>query len=326
MTDGGEAVPVTLKVKVKGTLNQQIKGIEFLSAMLEHGSFYIGEFEFPSKFPLDELAKIKFDQFKKYLPGYKRAVAVLESMNVKKELEIQKCNDDDIRKLNLLIAAIGDKRPVKGTPEIPNQVNKFNIANLTLAVVCLLKPEGGYYIWDYFGEHFAVSWAPDGSNPVEISQFFSLTAEDILMFDNLNLQTIVKDYRRITPREDHLEQGNLTMLEMLKAYDQETNPDLLAAARQMCEWIQDYPQFVAPEITTINRLQIALRERTLSFAEKSELYTIIATTSDSSIKLGAFLLLGELTEAKSILDTLPLEERNKFENYPIYKFYKQASG
>ena len=322
MPELAEAIPVTMKVKIKGTLNEQIKGIEFISAMLEHGSFHIGEYEFPSKFPLDQLSKIKFDEFRDLLPGYKRALSVLESMHVTKELEISKCNDEDIRKLNLLIGTIGDKRPVKGVPEVPNQVSKFTIANLTLAVVCLLRPEGGYYIWDYFGEHFSVSWAPNGSDPVDISQFFALTSEDILAFDNLNAYTIVEDYKRIEAREDHLEQGNQTMLEMLKAYDSKENFELLDAAKQMCEWIQNYPQFVSPEIAALNRLQITRRERELSVAEKAELYSIMANAPDNSIRLGVLLLLDEQVEAKKILEALPQEEREKFKDYPIFKFYK----
>lgn len=324
MPEMAEAIPVTMKVKIKGTLNEQIKGIEFISAMLEHGSFHIGEYEFPSKFPLDQLSKIKFDEFRDLLPGYKRALSVLESMHVTKELEISKCNDEDIRKLNLLIGTIGDKRPVKGVPEVPNQVSKFTIANLTLAVVCLLRPEGGYYIWDYFGEHFSVSWAPNGSDPVDSSQFFALTSEDILAFDNLNAYTIVEDYKRIEAREDHLEQGNQTMLEMLKAYDSKENFELLDAAKQMCEWIQNYPQFVSPEIAALNRLQITRRERELSVAEKAELYSIMANAPDNSIRLGVLLLLDEQVEAKKILEALPQEEREKFKDYPIFKFYKPS--
>lgn len=320
-----EAVPVTMKVKIQGTLNEQIKGIEFISAMLEHGSFHIGDYEFPSKFPLDQLTKIKFDEFRDLLPGYKRALAILESMNVKKELEISKCSDEDIRKLNLLIGTIGDKRPVKGVPEVPNQVSKFTIANLTLAVVCLLRPEGGYYICDYFGEHFSVSGTPNGLDPVEISQYFALTSEEMLAFDNLNAYTIVEDYKRIDAREDHLEQGNQTMLEMLKAYDCKENPDLLAAARQMCEWIQEYPQYVSPEIAALNRLQIIRRERELSVTEKAELYSIMATAPDDSIRLGVLLLLDEQVEAKKIFEALPQEKQGNFKDYPIFKFYKPTS-
>lgn len=147
----------------------------------------------------------------------------------------------------------------------------------------------------------------------------------MLAFDNLNAYTIVEDYKRIDAREDHLEQGNQTMLEMLKAYDCKENPDLLAAARQMCEWIQEYPQYVSPEIAALNRLQIIRRERELSVTEKAELYSIMATAPDDSIRLGVLLLLDEQVEAKKIFEALPQEKQGNFKDYPIFKFYKPTS-
>ena len=97
---------------------------------------------------------------------------------------------------------------------------------------------------------------------------------------------------------------------------------LLSAARQMCEWIQGYPQFVSKEITALNRLQIIRRERDLSITEKAELFNIVGEVKDNFIRLGALLLLGEQAEAKKILEELPQEDRDKFKDYPIYKFYK----
>lgn len=120
-----------------------------------------------------------------------------------------------------------------------------------------------------------------------------------------------------------MEQGNQTMLEMLKAYDCRENPELLSAARQMCEWIQEYPQYVSKEITVLNRLQVIRRERDLSITEKAELFNIIGEVKDNTIRLGALLLLGEQAEAKKVLGELPQEEQDKFKNYPIYKFLNQ---
>ncbi len=326
VTDYDKLVPVSMEVEIRGTLKEQITGMEFVSAMLEHGSFYIGELEFPSNFQLSEIPHNKLNRFKEILPGYKRVQEVLDSMNVKKDLDIQKCNDEDMKKLNLLVSALGDKRPVKDVSGDPGTVNKVTVSNLTLAVVYLYRPSVGYYVFDYFGNQFEVSWKPDGVNSVSISQFFSLSADDILLFDNLNLQAIIKDYKRIPPSTYNMEQGNQTMLEILKAYDKKPSDELLAAAKQMCEWLKDYPEYISQEVSMINRMQIELRKRDLSFQEKSELYSIIANTSDDSIKIGAFLLLGEQKEAAKILDILSPENRSIFENYPIFRFYKQPEN
>lgn len=317
-----EPMPLTLKVCLKGTLSEQIKAIEFITAMIEHGSFNIGRAKIPANFSQAELNRIKAYDFPEILEGYERAKTVLDSMNVKKDLEISKCTEEDLKNLNLLIGTIGDKLPVRGEPENPATVQKMTIANLTLAVVYLPRKGGGYHIFDYFGNQFKVVWAPDGSEPADVSQFFSMGADDYLTLDNLNLDAVVEDFKRITPSDQHLEFGNTAMLTILKAYDKQPTPDLLEAARKLCDWQHEYPDMIPTNITILNRLQIALRERALTFQEKSELYPIAANATDPFHRIGAFLLLDEHDEAKAILDDLNDEELKKFKDFPIYKFYK----
>lgn len=317
-----EPVELSLKVSLKGKLSEQITAIEFITAMIEHGSFNIGRAEIPAKFSQDELERIKAFDFPTVLKGYKRAKAVLDSMNVKKDLDISKCTKDDLEKLNRLIGTIGDKLPVRGEPESPASVQKVTIANLTLAVVYLKKEGGGYYIFDYFGNHFEVMWSPDGSDPTEVSQFFSMGSDDYLTLDNLNLKTVVEDFKRVKPSAQHWSYGNNSMLYMLKAYDKSLSTELLDAARQMSEWLHERPDLLPNNITTLNRLQIAIRERALTFQEKSELYSIATSATDPFHRIGAFLLLDEQNEAEELFETLSEDELRCFKEFPIYKFYK----
>jgi len=323
---GKKDVPVelSLKVRLAGTLDEQIAAIEFISAMIEHGSFNIGGAKIPAKFSQEELERIKAFDFPEVLKGYKRVKAVLDSMHVKKALDISKCTEDDFVKLNRLIGAIGDKHPVRGAPDSPASVQKMTIANLTLALVYLKKEDGHYYIFDYFGNHFEVTWAPDGSEPVQVSQFFSMRPEDYLTLDNLNLQTVIEDFRRVDPSIEHWDCGNNSMLYMLKAYDKSLSAELLDAARKMSEWLQERPELLPNNITILNRLQIVLRERALTFEEKSELYPIAATATDPFHRIGAFLLLNEQNEARMLLEALSEEELERFKDFPIYKFYQIA--
>ena len=319
-----EPVPLTLKVCLKGTLGEQIRAIEFITAMIEHGSFNIGRARIPAKFSQEELKRIKAYDFPEILKGYKRAKAVLDSMNVKKDLEISKCTDDDLTKLNLLIGTIGDKLPVSGEPDNSATIQKITIANLTLAVVYLPRKGGGYHIFDYFGNQFEVVWAPEGSEPAGVSQFFSMGADDYLTLDNLNLDAVVEDFKRITPSIQHLEFGNAAMLTMLKAYDKQSSTELLEAAWKLCDWQQEHPDMIPANITILNRLQIALRERALTFQEKAELYPIATNATDPFHRIGAFLLLDEQKEAKAILESLSEDELQKFKDFPIYKFYRYS--
>lgn len=317
-----DPVPLTLKFCLKGTLSEQIHAIEFIAAIIEHSSFNIGNAKIPAIFSQEELARMKACDFPKILKGYKRAKAVLDSMNVKKDLDISKCTEEDINNLNLLIRTIEGKLPVCGEPKNAATIQKMLIANLTLAVVYLSRNDGEYHIFDYFGNHFEVKWAPDGTEPVEVSQFFSMSADDYLTLDNLNLEIVVKDFKRIPPSVQHLECCNTSMLTMLKAYDKKPSAELLDAARKLCHWLHDYPDMMPANITTLNRLQIILRERDLTFQEKGDLYPIAANATDPFHRIGAFLLLDEQKEAKAVLESLSSEELERFKDFPIYKFYR----
>lgn len=323
---GDESQPVspTISIKVQGTLKQQIDGIEFINAIREHKKFSIGDIEIPANFPETELKKIGAESFERVLAGYKRIQALLDNMNVKKDLDIQKCEESDFAKLNLLIATICDKKPVREGPSTRANVQEFSIANLLLAVVYLKRTGGGYHIFDYFGNHFEVSYGPNGSAPVPVSQFFSMGPDDFLRFDNINLETIVKDFKRLKASESHITDANNTMLCMLKAYDKKALPELLAAARQLSDWVQEFPEFISHEITVLNRLQIVLRERPLTYSEKAEIYSILNEDTDPFVRIGGFLLLDEQQEANDLLKTLDEEQLERFKAFPIYKFCRST--
>lgn len=320
----GAAIPLSVKISLNGTLSEQIASIEFITAMVEHGSFHLGTLEIPSRFSDEEFQRLKEYDFPKILDSYYRVKSLLDKMNVQKDLEISKCTDEDIKRLNILIGAIEDGLPVRENPGHPANIQKMTIANLTLAVVYLERENEGYNLYDYFGTRLQATWAPNSSTPVRVSQFFSMGVDDYLTLDNINLDTILEDFKAVPPSDQHLNFGNTAMLTMLKAYDRQPSTQLLKAAQQLCEWQSEFPEYISSNITILNRLQIVARERTLTFQEKAELYPIASTASDTFQRIGAFLLLDEQDEARRLFKSLSSDELNGFREFPIYKFYKYS--
>ena len=324
--DENHSAPITLNLKICGMLKQRIIGIEFIIAMLTCKKFCIGEYELPVEIPDTERKVIEDSNLSETLASYKRVQALLECMNVNKDFDIQECTDSELGKLNMLVATICDKRPVKEAPPTTDSVQEIKIGNLLLAVVYIKNPRGGYIVLDYFGNHIDVLATHDDCEPVPVSQFISMRSDDFLRFDNLNLNTIIEDYKRIKVDERHIGYAINTMLCMLRAYDKKPSPDLLDAAHQISDWIREFPELIAKEIATLNHLQIVLRERPLSYKEKSEIYAILAESEDKFIRLGGFILLDEQLEAKAIMDALDDEEAERFKEFPIYKFYRDPEG
>lgn len=317
------SIKIHLSINLTGTLTEQIAALEFIIALVDNEAFNFGDAEFPAKFPQSELDRMEACNFPEMLSDRKHVKEVLDSMNVKTDLELSKCTSDDIDNLKRIVDSIGDHRIIRGEIDEKNPGQKIKIANLTVAVV-YIKANGGYRIYDFFGNRFDVKWAPEGMEPVEVSQFIMLRPDDYLTLDNLDLEKVVEDFKIIPPSTAHFELSNNCMLSMLNAYDKAPNPELLNAARQMNVWLGQHTDFLSSEIVTLNRLQIELRERPLEFSEKQELYTIATTAKDEFYRLGAFLLLGEQEEARKIFDTLDEDRLNLFKGFPIYKFYKYA--
>lgn len=317
------SIKIHLNINLTGTLTEQIEALEFIIALVDNEAFNFGDAEFPAKFPQSELDRMEACNFPEMLSNRKHIKEVLDSMNVKKDLELSKCTSDDIENLMRIVNSIGDHRIIRGEIDEKNPGQKIKIANLTVAVV-YIKANGGYRIYDFFGNRFDVKWAPEGMEPVEVSQFMMMRPDDYLTLDNLDLEKVVENFKIIPPSTTHFELSNNCMLSMLNAYDKAPNPELLNAARQMNVWLGQHTDFLSSEIVTLNRLQIELRERPLEFSEKQELYTIATTAKDEFQRLGAFLLLDEQEEARKIFDTLEEDRLNLFKGFPIYKFYKYA--
>ena len=317
------SIKIYLNINLTGTLTEQIEALEFIIALVDNEAFNFGDAEFPAKFPQSELDRMEAYNFPEMLSNRKHIKEVLDSMNVKKDLELSKCTSDDIDNLMRIVNSIGDHRIIRGEIDEKNPGQKIKIANLTVAVV-YIKANGGYRIYDFFGNRFDVKWAPEGMEPVEVSQFMMMRPDDYLTLDNLDLEKVVENFKIIPPSTTHFELSNNCMLSMLNAYDKAPNPELLNAARQMNVWLGQHTDFLSSEIVTLNRLQIELRERPLEFSEKQELYTIATTAKDEFQRLGAFLLLDEQEEARKIFDTLDEDRLNLFKGFPIYKFYKYA--
>lgn len=317
------SIKIHLNINLTGTLTEQIEALEFIIALVDNEAFNFGDAEFPAKFPQSELDRMEAYNFPEMLSNRKHIKEVLDSMNVKKDLKLSKCTSDDIDNLMRIVNSIGDHRIIRGEIDEKNPGQKIKIANLTVAVV-YIKANGGYRIYDFFGNRFDVKWAPEEMEPVEVSQFMMMRPDDYLTLDNLDLEKVVENFKIIPPSTTHFELSNNCMLSMLNAYDKAPNPELLNAARQMNVWLGQHTDFLSSEIVTLNRLQIELRERPLEFSEKQELYTIATTAKDEFQRLGAFLLLDEQEEARKIFDTLEEDRLNLFKGFPIYKFYKYA--
>ena len=314
----------TINIRLKGTLKERIRDLKFLLALFEKKSVKLGPAEFPIDFPQEQLNNIKASEYPNMLENYIKLDNVLKKMSVKKDLDLDKCTDSDIWKINVLIAAIEDNEAIKGLDEdLPIIVN-LNICNLHFVMLCQKNDDGSRNICDYFTTIVPVVMMDSEKNPHPTSQFALMKAESFNTVDNINYENIVNDFRRLEPQDFLVDTANQLLLEMLKAYDTKESDDLYKAMEDLLSWIKEHPANITKEVVQLNEIQFIARKRPLQYAEKKVLNDIIDRTNEVFFKIGAFLLLDEQEEAKKLLDTLEEKDLNYFKEFPIYKFYKKT--
>ena len=179
-----------------------------------------------------------------------------------------------------------------------------------------------YIIWDIFHTHLEAKLINNNTGAeTRVSQFIWMTKEDFLQYDNLNLSFILEDFQSIPAYDGVFNDATLVALELIKAYDQSKAMSYLNSAKELFDWSEE-KNGIPQEIILINRLQIALRQRKLSYEEDCRLHDLISTTTDLQIKCCAFLLLNQQDEAQKLLNSFDETTLTYFKEYPIYIFYQ----
>lgn len=106
---------------------------------------------------------------------------------------------------------------------------------------------------------------------------------------------------------------------MIKAYDDTSRTELITLAQNLCEWLiqSDEPS----PIYTLNLFQCVLRTRELRDEEIKDLSNL-TQDENTQIRLGANILLGNHRMARVEYNSLSDEDREAFQQYPIFKFYE----
>lgn len=114
------------------------------------------------------------------------------------------------------------------------------------------------------------------------------------------------------------------LLELIKAYDLQNNPEIIRTASEFSDWIMGATEAELPyKIRLLNKLQIVKRQRSFNSEERKLLYNLIFDpTSPDDILTAAYLLLGEQSLAKDHFEKLDKQVQQEFKTYPIYHFWQ----
>ena len=315
-----------ITISANGTLNQRLVSYPFIDALVKEGCLRLGGYTIPIHLEVNKLEKIHYSEFETQISTLQRIRRVLDELHVIKDLNLDEFDERDYFWLNAIVGAVEEGATIYNIKGITGNVSTVKIANIRLAMLFDKKDDGGYKLRDFFGHHIDVAMCyedEDPRTPRLVSQYVILKKDDFHIIDNIDYGAITSDIKSINSIDGFNEsQANVLMYEMLNAYDESGNVVLLRSAEEINDWLLTVLEDTDRDVALLNKMQIILRRRQLSFAEKHEIILLLSRTEDKLMKAGAYIILGEMEEAKALLSSVNEDELTVFKMHPIYHFYK----
>lgn len=299
-----------------GTLNEQVRSMKVISALVGTQPLKIGNQEMP--FYGLTLNGCSPQEINERLSMLQRAKKALEKLHVKKDLALGVLSDEDLQKLWALVSAILDHSPVPISIDGDGGVGTLEIGNIKILLAIKKSTAGAFEVDDYFSVQNVIL-TQDKANPQNgspISPYILLNLDFLETVDNFNLEDMVPSITSYPYTDIYGYKIILLILELLKYYDNKKDGEILDAVIQLLNFIQknDHEN---EELYQINRLQTEKRRRKLTKDEIQYLMSLKQSDTSLSYQLAANILLESFSEAQVIYEQLEEPERKEFDQYPI---------
>lgn len=319
--DGREKIAFT----PAGKLTERIRDYEFIIAAIEAGGFDIENGEHYT-ITVQDVNKQK-EKCKNTLQYLKKVKQALDKLGVKGDLDIDAMKDKDWKDLALIMMSVIDEKGVE-LNDNNYSYGIFSVANLKILVSIVKEATTGKMrIYNFFDSPMEWYVVNEAGIHIDAPCLILIDRNDITLCCNITTENIMREldkWKDFTPFSGHM---TTFLLEILQAFD--SNPEerwLLELADTIEDAIEERDESVTPEVNRLNKLQIAKRQRSLNVGEQMELMHIIQNSSENlEFQIGAHILLGQIDIAKELITRLSKEQKEAFENYPIYNLVKNCN-
>ncbi|MCD7772064.1 MAG: hypothetical protein LUH23_08280 [Oscillospiraceae bacterium] len=286
----------TMRYTEAKTLRALTKNLEFILLYMDTGKFYIGDTCFPFNYEHVDQSNFDVEKQKARLEYLKEAVEALDLLGYHGDLDLGKLTPEDDSNLRFLVTALVEKKHLKNLGFKTPRVVKMNVEDASFALhIQPCESSEEYDVQDFFKIELQVGYDYDGKERLPISQYVLLNATDMCNLTNLRAEVFLPSFQKQPRHKDTMNQANLFLLELLKAYDMsaQKRQDLLDSAISFAEWIQTADDSeLNKRVCRLNYLQAIKRKGTLNDMEKEELYSMTEDEScPEDCKTAAYLLL-----------------------------------
>lgn len=308
-----------VQYKLSGNLDERIVAEEMLIELIKEKEFFVNNVRLEINPLEDELKTFELKKSEAHLLYLKTVKEILDSLGVKEPLECSNLTEKDEEYIEMLIRSQKNSEKVGFSNLHIPPIAYIQIGNLKIMLYFNEQDDGKYIIENYCACTIEVVGEYTDGNRFLTSKYTLLMAEDFATASNLDFDIIVNELIQ-TNNPGHISRTTLTLLEMLKAYDNTKDSMLLESAIRLADWLKQVDE---TDVSLINLLQCHYRKREMNEEEENMLEDIIARNrEDRQVCVAAHILLGNSKRARSIIATWADEQKKVFEKYPIYSMIK----
>ena len=321
--------PINIRYKEAMMLRQYIVDLDFILNVIEYKEFSIGGNKISLQNALENNDNFDIIKEKEKLRFYKEVEAVLNMLNIERDVNINELSKEDRGRFNQLINVLIRKNSISMPFNTPHKILKMKVASFVILLFAKRIDEKNnlYNVSDFFSSNLTFFYEKSTGAVLRTSFYSYLSREDYMQISNIRYNQILDSYKCLTTENNEIfDIANYDMLKMIHAYD-DGNKKLLKSAKQVALWLLDNQQNNSSiELCQINYLQILLRERDLNIEELKLLYAIVEhPTLDEKFKVAAYLLMKNQLAAELHFCNLNKEEQEDFKSFPIYKFWSKST-
>lgn len=314
-----------IKYKNSNNIRTIATDLDFMVSYIETGYFLIDKHKEYFDYDNADFSNFNIEEQKETLKKIKDIVNLLDILGCNKDISLKDISDDDWFKLDILIRGLIHKNTVNLNLSEFSPINAFNICNLKF-LIYLHKVENEpdkYSISDYFTTEIPTFVEIEGEK-IETSQFCIMKRDDFNSYDNLKCELFLPSFKKAKHCNEIINQTNSFLLELLAAYDESKNEELLITAKAFSDYLCDVSsEELTDDVKALNKLQVIKRMRSLN-PEEIRLLNLIITSKNSTdeVRFGACLLSEKQDLAELYFERLDKSSREKLKTYPIYNFWK----
>ncbi|HGD3298511.1 TPA: DUF4365 domain-containing protein [Streptococcus agalactiae] len=306
-------------------LNQSIECTKALQELQNVG--YVKLNEAKIEFDPQSLDKIKDMNLSEQLDELLQVSTFMEKMGVKKEIDLSLFDNQSQRNLYFLNKGLVLGEKVSSNYD-ESKLLHLRVANANFLTFYQFEKTNSGRLINIFLE---TPWCKKGDsivdeNAEDVSIFEVFEPNDWLKIDNCDFDAVIASYQRLVDTGNFVSSADETLIRIISASDLSEDVGrknlLLDWAQQLSNWNTTHSK--GYERALINDLQIKIRRRPLNDKEKEKLNEILTSNiEDSEVCFGVTVLLKSKSQADYYWNKLEEELQKRYQEFPIYKLYRE---